>query len=107
MHPLDNSPHEAFCTIYKSKFHANHGGMFDYLHHKVQTWQKRIVKSMPDTFFMKGNLSICINKSVMLFSLFFVECNVPLSITNHVGHLFKTMFPDLKPPRNMLALAQK
>lgn len=69
--------------------------------------QKRIVKSMPNTFFMKGDLSICINKSEMLFSLFFVERNVPLSLTNHVGHLFKTMFPDLKPPSNMLAFAQK
>lgn len=87
----------AFCEICRSDFAISHSGRYDIVKHiktEKHIKNEKISSSSAklDSFFKDNNQSDVI-KAELLFTSFLVEHNIPLSAADHVGPLFRKMFP--------------
>jgi len=87
----------AFCDACSADFSVAHAGLFDVKKHITTDKHKRYEesRSVPkiSTFFT-ADKDLQVIRAEILFTSFLIEHNVPLAVTEHVGPLFRKMFPD-------------
>ncbi|KAE8297834.1 hypothetical protein D5F01_LYC02305 [Larimichthys crocea] len=91
-------PNHAFCTVCKVDLDISHQGAADCRRHVEGTKHKKLestLASIPKIntkFFGEQDLKTI--RAETLFTNFIVEHNLPLSVADHAGPLFRKMFPD-------------
>jgi hypothetical protein len=94
--------HHAHCILCGNDFNICHGGKYDVEKHlktKKHVELARLTDSNTKvTSYLQQNSSADMNiiNAEVLFTEFLVEHGLPLAVTDHVGPLFKRMFPDSK-----------
>nr|XP_042912499.1 zinc finger BED domain-containing protein 5-like [Parasteatoda tepidariorum] len=94
------SMNHVYCNICKCDFSIAHGGRNDCLRHvegsrhRANGAASSSSKSIRDMFSSSSKESQSVIKAETLFTNFIVQHNLPLSVADHVGQLFKRMFPD-------------
>ncbi len=88
----------AFCTVCRLDISVAHGGIHDCTKHvgSVSHRQKATIASKSNkitSFMCQGDQYDSINAEAM-FTNFVTEHNLPISVTDHAGPLFRKMFPD-------------
>uniref|UniRef100_A0A9J8C603 DUF4371 domain-containing protein n=1 Tax=Cyprinus carpio carpio TaxID=630221 RepID=A0A9J8C603_CYPCA len=95
---MSRLPHHAFCTVCKTDVDISHQGATDCRRHVEGTKHKKLesaIASVPKiTTKFFGDQDLRTIRAETLFSNFIAEHNVPVSIADHAGPLFKKMFPD-------------
>ena len=99
--PSTRSDSHAFCTVCSTHISVAHGGRDDLRKHTTGVKHIELSKQQGrnktvNSFFTSNSESLSdkVTRAEMLFSQFLVEHNVPIAVTDHVGPLFKMMFPD-------------
>lgn len=89
-----------FCNICSCDFSVAHGGRDDCRRHfeskKHKDYAKVKSNNKSISSFFVNNEDTSVMNAELLFTSFLVEHNVPLSVSDHAGNLFRAMFPDSK-----------
>ena len=92
--------HHAHCRLCGNDFRIGHGGKFDVEKH-IKTRKHielaRITNSNTKvTSYLQQSSSADMNtiNAEVLFTEFLIEHGLPLAVADHIGPLFKRMFPD-------------
>lgn len=97
------SKHHAFCKVCRRDISISHGGRTDIVHHaKTQTHSKAMAqensleKNQPrisNMFTAKVEESLDATRAECLFAAFYVEHNIPIAASDHMGKLLRRAFP--------------
>ena len=93
-----------FCTICRRDFSVAHGGQNDCSRHVDRPRHRENAEAMTNAssmniksmFATSSNETLDVIKAESLFIKFIIEHNLPISVADHAGNLFKRMFPDSK-----------
>ena len=94
------SENRVFCSVCLCDFSVAHSGQDDCRRHieskKHNTYSEaKLQNKSVSSFFVKSN-ETAVTNAELLFTLFLLEHNIPLSVSDHAGNLFRAMFPDSK-----------
>lgn len=94
----DKGQHFVFCSICRCDINIGHGGRNDITNHLKCTKHVLNVKSGEENkkisnFFVRENSDSDVIRAECLFTYFLVEHNLPMSVGDHAGPLFRKMFP--------------
>ena len=87
----------AFCKLCNSDFTIGHGGAHDIRQHEKANKHQLAVSStttQPELKFIHTRENLDVIRSEVLFTKFLIERNLPLSVANDAGDLFRTLFLD-------------
>ena len=91
----------ARCTVCQSSFSIAHGGANDCATHVNGARHRKYADTMSgqasiNTFFVqkRSDEADKVTRAELLWTEFLTEHNIPVSVSDHFGPLFKQMFPD-------------
>jgi len=99
--PVRNDQHSFFCVPCNKTIGCGHQGLKDVKDHCATDTHKRLfrtVTSQPSVskLFQESSTSEDVIKAEVMVTNFLVQHNLPLATANHLGPLFKAIFPDSK-----------
>ena len=105
-HP-ENNEHNLYCTLCNKDINIEYQGQTNVTRHVKGSAHKKMVESKRnqrgiDSLFMKqsDHLDMHVRRVEVKVTGFLAEHNVPIAVADHLGPLFKDIFPDSKIAKN-------